>query len=98
MTGCRSPAMAWTAIIAGSAPSGESRERLRSLDLPQDSARRAHEAQPGGQFAREPYVYDSVARDLKRLALEGLVEIIDEKASGDGGERLIERIAFRRLR
>lgn len=51
-----------------------------------------------GSSLENPFVYDSVARDLKRLALEGLVEIIDEKASGDGGERLIERIAFRRLR
>jgi hypothetical protein len=51
-----------------------------------------------GSSLENPFVYDSVARDLKRLALEGLVEIIDEKTSGDGGEPLIERIAFLRLR
>ena len=53
---------------------------------------------PSGTSLENRYVHDSVARDLKRFAGEGLVEIVDEECTYTSGDRLIERIAFCRLR
>jgi len=53
---------------------------------------------PAGSSLENPYVYDSVARELKSMAEEGLLEVVSEESRpGDSG-RLIERISFARLR
>ena len=48
-----------------------------------------------GTSLENPYVYDSAARELKVLAEAGLVEIADERRTGDA---LIGAISFRRIR
>jgi hypothetical protein len=53
---------------------------------------------PAGSSLENPYVYDSVARELKSMAEEGLLRVVSEECRpGDAG-RLIERISFARLR
>jgi len=53
---------------------------------------------PAGSSLENPYVYDSVARELKAMADEGLLTVVSEEhGPGDAG-RLIERIRFARLR
>ena len=49
-----------------------------------------------GSSLENPYVYDSSAKELKQMAKEGLVRIVDERRS----ERfdLINRLVFERLR
>ncbi len=51
-----------------------------------------------GTGLENPYVYDSVARDLKAMADEGLVKIVREQVRHGSPERLIGRISFARLR
>jgi len=51
-----------------------------------------------GTTLENPYVYDSVARDLKQFAQQGLLEIVTEELRSDSTEPLIASIAFRRLR
>lgn len=51
-----------------------------------------------GSALENPFVYDSVARDLKRMADSGLVEILDEHVTPTDDGYLIDRIRFRRLR
>jgi hypothetical protein len=53
---------------------------------------------PAGTALENPYVYDSVARELKELASRGLVRIEAEEALDDSAEPLIARFAFTRLR
>jgi hypothetical protein len=53
---------------------------------------------PAGTTLENPYVYDSVARELKMMAGKGLVEIVSEKSHDVGSERLIDSIAFMRRR
>lgn len=50
-----------------------------------------------GSSLENPYVYDASAREIKAMAGEGLVEIVDER-HGDGRDRLISRLTFTRLR
>jgi hypothetical protein len=51
-----------------------------------------------GTGLENPYVYDSVARDLKVMADQGLVKIVREQVRHASPERLIGRISFARLR
>jgi len=51
-----------------------------------------------GTSLENPYVYDSVARELKSMADEGLVTIIREQVAQGLAEPLIRRISFARLR
>jgi hypothetical protein len=51
-----------------------------------------------GSTLENPFVYDSVAKDLKAMAERGLLEIVAERQSPDGEHRLIGQISFRRLR
>jgi hypothetical protein len=53
---------------------------------------------PAGTALENPYVYDSVARELKELAARGLVRIEAEESLGDPEAPLIARFAFTRLR
>jgi hypothetical protein len=53
---------------------------------------------PAGTALENPYVYDSVARELKELATRGLVRIDAEESLEDSEEPLIARFAFTRLR
>jgi hypothetical protein len=51
-----------------------------------------------GTPLENPYVYDSAARELKALADQGLVRIVDEHVRSGFVEPLISRISFERLR
>ena len=51
-----------------------------------------------GSSHENPYVYDSVARELKSMADEGLLEVVSEDRRSGETEPLIERISFSRLR
>jgi hypothetical protein len=51
-----------------------------------------------GSWLENPYVYDASAHELKAMASEGLVRIVDERRSGDGPGALIRRLTFERLR
>jgi hypothetical protein len=52
-----------------------------------------------GSTLENPFVYDAVAKDLKDMAEQGLVEIVDEHVSPTAArEPLIDRLSFRRLR
>jgi hypothetical protein len=53
---------------------------------------------PAGTTLENPYVYDSVARDIRELADRGLVRIEAEEESEASDESLISRLAFTRLR
>ena len=51
-----------------------------------------------GSPLENPYVYDASARELKVMASEGLLKIVDERrGDGDRGG-LISRLTFERLR
>ena len=51
-----------------------------------------------GTALENPFVFDAVANDLKRMAASGLVEIVHEHRSSAGSEDLIDSIRYRRLR
>lgn len=51
-----------------------------------------------GSSLENPYVYDASARELKAMANEGLLRIVDERRSSDGFNGLISRLTFQRLR
>jgi hypothetical protein len=53
---------------------------------------------PAGSSLENPYVYDSVARELKSMADEGLLEVVSVDHRPGDAEPLIERISFARLR
>lgn len=53
---------------------------------------------PAGSSLENPYVYDSVARELKAMAAEGLLQVVSEASRPDASEPLIGRIRFARLR
>ena len=63
------------------------------------------EAKPGipwpleraGSPLDNPFVYDSVAKDIKAMVEKGMVEIVDEQAAVFLGEPLISMISFKRL-
>lgn len=56
-----------------------------------------NELPSAGSPLENPYVYDSSAQEIKAMASEGLVAIVDERRSG-GREGLISRLTFKRLR
>jgi hypothetical protein len=51
-----------------------------------------------GSPLENPYVYDASARELKAMALEGLVKIVEERRHHEGLGGLISRLTFERLR
>lgn len=51
-----------------------------------------------GSSLENPYVYDASARELKAMASQGLLKVVDERRSGDGQCGLICRLTFQRLR
>src|SRR5262245_1309938 len=52
-----------------------------------------------GSPLENPFVYDSVAQDLKAMAENThALEIVDEHVSRYAGEALIDRLRFRRVR
>jgi hypothetical protein len=51
-----------------------------------------------GTTLENPFVFDAVANDLKRMAASGLVEVVEERRSRAGAETLIEAFRYRRLR
>jgi hypothetical protein len=51
-----------------------------------------------GSALEHPLVFDSTARELKQMAAQGKVEIVDERCTRAGDESLIDRLLFRRLR
>ena len=51
-----------------------------------------------GTSLENPYVYDASARELKAMAAQGLVKIVDERRNGDEPDGLISRLTFERLR
>jgi hypothetical protein len=53
-----------------------------------------------GSWLENDYVYDATAREIKRRAQQGCVEIVQERqvaAGASGDEPLITHLAFRRL-
>lgn len=51
-----------------------------------------------GSSLENSYVYDSSANELKAMASEGLLRIVDEHRIGNSPEGLIDRLTFERLR
>ena len=51
-----------------------------------------------GTSLENPYVYDASAKELKAMAAQGLVKIVDEQRNGDEPDGLINRLTFERLR
>jgi hypothetical protein len=51
-----------------------------------------------GTALENPYVYDSSARELKAMASQGLVKIVEVRRHDDNPEGLISRLTFERLR
>jgi len=51
-----------------------------------------------GTPLENPYVYDASARELKDMASQGLVRIVEERRLDKGPEGLISRLTFKRLR
>ena len=57
-----------------------------------------NELQRVGSPLENPYVYDASAHELKAMARQGLVRIVDEHRGDDGLGGLIRRLTFQRLR
>ncbi len=51
-----------------------------------------------GTPLENPYVYDASARELKAMASQGLVKIVEERRHREGPGELISRLTFERLR
>jgi hypothetical protein len=51
-----------------------------------------------GTPLENPHVYDASARELKAMALQGLVKIVEERRRSEGPGELISRLTFQRLR
>ena len=51
-----------------------------------------------GVSLENPYAYDAAAKELKHMAEEGLVGIVDEHVSFVNHEPLIDSLTFVRLR
>lgn len=51
-----------------------------------------------GSTLENPYVFHDTALELKAMASEGRVEIVDEQREKHGQESLISALTFRRLR
>lgn len=50
-----------------------------------------------GSTLENPYVYDSIAKELKEMASRGLLKIVDERRSDAGQDGLISKLTFQRL-
>ena len=50
-----------------------------------------------GSALENPYVFDASARELKAMAAEGLLDIVEEHTTRLAGEVLIDRLRFRRV-
>jgi len=50
-----------------------------------------------GSALENPYVYDDAAKELKAMAVSGLVEIVNERLMHYAGDQLIGEITFKRL-
>lgn len=51
-----------------------------------------------GSALENRFVFDDVARELKAMATQGLVEIVGERTVHAGADELIEALRFKRLR
>lgn len=51
-----------------------------------------------GTTIENPYAYDASAQELKAMASQGLVKIVEEQRSDVGPGGLISRLTFQRLR
>ena len=51
-----------------------------------------------GTPLENPYVYDASARELKAMAAQGLVKIVEERRGAPGSDALIRHLTFKRLR
>jgi len=51
-----------------------------------------------GTGLENPFVYDASARELKGLAAQGLVRIVDERSTRRGGDEVITELTFDKLR
>lgn len=51
-----------------------------------------------GVSLENPYAYDATAKELKRLADEGLIRVLDESNRRFGADELIDGLKFMRLR
>jgi hypothetical protein len=51
-----------------------------------------------GTSLENPYVYDASAKELKAMASQGLVKIVEERRGDAGPGGLISRLTFERLR
>lgn len=51
-----------------------------------------------GSALENPFVYDSSAQELKVMAAEGLLEILDEHRTHDASGSLIDKLTFVRKR
>jgi hypothetical protein len=56
------------------------------------------DVEAAGTALENPYVYDSVARDLKAMERQGLLRVVDEKCLQGRSDGPIDRISFVRLR
>jgi hypothetical protein len=56
------------------------------------------DVEPAGTPLENPYVYDSVARELKAMARDGLLRVVSERCRAGDAESPIDRISFVRLR
>lgn len=54
--------------------------------------------EPTSASLQNPHVYDKVAKELKVLAGEGLLQIVGEQVRQRFSDALIDRISFARLR
>jgi hypothetical protein len=57
-----------------------------------------HDLPRAGSALENPYVFDASARELKAMAAQGLVEIVEEHCVDFSEEVLIDRLRFTRLR
>jgi len=55
------------------------------------------ELQSAGSALEHPLVFDSAAREIQALAVQGKAEILQKRVSEFDGELLIDRLHFRRL-
>lgn len=51
-----------------------------------------------GSALENPFVYDSVAKELKNMAKEGRLEIVHERVALYAGDQLIDQLRFKRTR
>jgi hypothetical protein len=57
-----------------------------------------NELPKAGSPLENPYVYDAAARELKEMAQQGLLKIVDEQRSDGDRDGPISRLTFERLR